>query len=69
MVLQSRLAHGGFLGKVVGMKPYEDLGESKIDDKTVLSLYKRDGEFYLKYNGNDLMSTAYIYSEEPLADV
>lgn len=51
------------------MKPYEDLGESRIDEKTVLSLHKRDGEFYLKYNGNDLMSTAYTYSEELLADV
>lgn len=50
------------------MKPYEDLGESRIDDGTVFSLHKRDGEFYLKYNGNDLMSTAYTYSEELLAD-
>jgi len=51
------------------MKPYEDLGESRIDEKTVLSLHKRDGEFFLKYNGNDLMSTAYTFSEEMLADV
>ena len=58
-----------FLGSVDGMKPYEDLGESRIDEKTVLSLHKRDGEFYLRYNGNDLMSTAYTYSEELLADV
>lgn len=51
------------------MKPYEDLGETRIDEKTVLSLHKRDGEFFLKYNGNDLMSTAYTFSEELLADV
>ncbi len=63
------LAHHRFLGIGEFMKPYEDLGESRIDDKTVLSLHKRDGEFYLKYNGNDLMSTAYTYSEEMLADV
>ena len=63
------LAHGSFCQKVALMKPYEDLGESRIDEKTVLSLHKRDGEFYLKYNGNDLMSTAYTYSEEMLADM
>lgn len=53
----------------MGMKPYEDLGESRIDSGTLFSLHKRDGEFFLKYNGNDLMSTAYTFSEEMLADV
>ena len=50
------------------MKPYEDLGEAVIDSGTVFSLHKRDGEFFLKYNGNDLMSTAFTHSEEMLAD-
>jgi spermidine synthase len=51
------------------MKPFEDLGESRIDDGTVFSLHKHDGEFYLKYNGYDLMSTLYTYSEQLLAEV
>ncbi len=63
------LAHCVDLLMVGFMKPYENLGEARIDEDTVLSLHKRDGEFYLKYNGHDLMSTAYTYSEELLADV
>lgn len=50
------------------MKPYVQLGESKMSDGTVFSLHKHDGKFYLKYNGFDLMSTALTFSEELLAD-
>ncbi|MBK1792245.1 hypothetical protein [Persicirhabdus sediminis] len=49
------------------MKPYVKLGESKMSDGTVFSLHSRDGSFYLKYNGLDLMSTRLTYSEEMLA--
>ncbi len=51
------------------MKPYEKLGESKMSDGTVFSLHRHDGEFFLKYNGFDLMSTALTFSEELLAEI
>ncbi len=51
------------------MKPYLNLGESKMSDGTVFSLHKHDGKFYLKYNGFDLMSTAFTHSEELLAEI
>lgn len=51
------------------MIPYEDLGESRLDDGTVFSLHKRDKEFFLKYNGAELMSTNHTYSEELLSEI
>lgn len=51
------------------MIPYEMLGESKMEDGTVFSLHKRDKEFFLKYNGCELMSTNHTYSEEMLAEI
>ncbi len=51
------------------MIPYEDLGESRIDDGTVFSLHRRGKEFFLKYNGSELMSTNHTYSEQMLSEV
>ena len=53
---------------VAGMKPYVNLSESTMADGTVFSLHKHDGEFYLKYNGFELMSTVYTHSEKMLAE-
>lgn len=50
------------------MIPYEDLGESKMADGTVFSLHKRDKEFFLKYNGQELMTTNHTFSEEMLSE-
>ncbi len=50
------------------MIPYEDLGESKMAEGTVFSLHKRDKEFFLKYNGCELMSTNHTFSEEMLSE-
>jgi len=51
------------------MKPYVQLGEARMPDGTVFSLHSHDGEFYLKNDGNDLMSTALTYSEQMLSDI
>jgi len=51
------------------MIPYENLGESRLADGTVFSLHKRDKEFFLKYNGSELMSTNHTYSEELLSEI
>lgn len=51
------------------MIPYEDLGESRMEDGTVFSLHKHDKEFFLKYNGCELMSTNHTYSERMLSDI
>ncbi len=51
------------------MIPYEDLGESRLADGTVFSLHKRNKEFFLKYNGCELMSTNHTFSEEMLSEV
>jgi spermidine synthase len=54
---------------VTNMKPYETLSESVLADGTKFSLHRHDGNFYLKYNGFDLMSTVYTFSEQQLAEV
>lgn len=51
------------------MIPYEDLGEARMDGGETLSLHKRDSEFFLKYNGNELMSTNHTYSEQLLSEI
>lgn len=51
------------------MKPYENLAESTMPDGTVFSLHSHDNDFYLKYNGHELMSTSQTYSERHLADI
>jgi len=51
------------------MKPYLKIAESKMPDGTHYSLHTHDGKIYLKYNGNELMSTAMTFSEQQLADL
>jgi len=51
------------------MIPYEDLGEAKMADGTTFSLHKRGKEFFLKYNGSELMTTNHTYSEELLSEI
>lgn len=51
------------------MKPYKNLAESIMPDGTVFSLHSHDGDFYLKYNGNELMSTSQTFSERHLSDI
>ncbi len=51
------------------MKPYVKLAETRTPDGVLFTLHKHDGEFYLKNDGNDLMSTALTYSEQKLADI
>lgn len=51
------------------MKPNVKLAESKMPDGTHYSLHQHDGEFYLKFNGRELMSTALTFSEQMLANL
>ncbi len=53
---------------VSGVKPYVKLAESKMPDGTHYSLHQHDGRIYLKYNGHALMSTAFTFSEQMLAE-
>lgn len=51
------------------MKPYVKIAESTMPDGTHYSLHQHDGKIYLKYNGNELMSTAMTFSEQQLAEI
>ena len=51
------------------MKPYANLAESTMPDGTHFSLHSHDGDFYLKYNGFELMSTSQTFSERHLSEV
>ncbi len=51
------------------MKPYTNLAESTMPDGTHFSLHSHDGDFYLKYNGLELMSTSQTFSERHLSEV
>ena len=50
------------------VKPYVKLAEARLPNGTVFSLHKHDGNFYLKNDPLDLMSTALTYSEQLLAE-
>ena len=51
------------------MKPFRTIDTHTVADGTVFTLHEHDGNFYLHNDGNELMSTARIFSEEVLADV
>lgn len=51
------------------MKPYVQLAEARLPDGTLFSLHQHDGNFYLKYNREELMSTTLTYSEQLLAEL
>lgn len=51
------------------MKPHVQLAEATLPDGTLYSLHTHDGKYFLKYNREDLMSTALTFSEQMLADL
>lgn len=51
------------------MKPFERLDEAIAPDGTVLVLYRHDGEYVIRVDGIELMSTRRHHSEEALASL
>lgn len=51
------------------MKPTATLGETTTPDGSRFSLHEHDGEFFLKLDGTQLMSTTSTLSERVLADL
>lgn len=49
------------------MKPYRRLSEATAPDGTVLALFEHDGDYVMRVNGADLMSTRHHHSEDALA--
>lgn len=50
------------------MKPTTTLGETHTPDGSKFSLHEHDGDFFLKLNGDQLMSSTWTLSERLLAD-
>ena len=50
------------------MKRVERLGEAVAPDGTVLALYRHDGAYAIRVNGEELMSTRRHHSEDVLAE-
>ncbi len=50
------------------MKPFRTLGETRTPDGSRFSLHEHDGDFSLKYNGTQLMTSSWTESELFLAD-
>jgi spermidine synthase len=51
------------------VKRIERLDEALAPDGTVLTLYRRDGAYWIQAGGEDLMSTRRYHSEEKLAEL
>ena len=51
------------------MKPFRNLAQTRTPDGSVFSLHEHDGEFFLKLNGRQLMSTTSTVSELLLAQL
>ena len=51
------------------MKPFLTLGQTRTPDGSNFSLHEHDGEYFLKLNGRQLMSTTSITSELLLAEL
>lgn len=51
------------------MKPFRNLAETRTPDGSRFSLHEHDGEYFLKLNGRQLMSTTATTSELLLADL
>ncbi|MGC3990198.1 MAG: MnmC family methyltransferase [Chthoniobacteraceae bacterium] len=51
------------------MKPYRTLAQTHTPDGSLFSLHEHDGEFFLKYNLRQLMSTTSTTSELLLAEL
>lgn len=50
------------------MKPFRTLAETRTPDGSRFSLHEHDGDFSLKYNGTQLMTSSWTESELLLAD-
>ncbi|MEP6779788.1 MAG: spermidine synthase [Gemmatimonadaceae bacterium] len=51
------------------MKPLERLGEARTPNGTVIALFRHDGDYLIKADGVELMSTRRHLSEDKLAEV
>jgi spermidine synthase len=51
------------------MKPFEQLGEARTPNGTLLVLYRHDGAYLIRADGVELMSTRRHLSEDRLAEV
>jgi hypothetical protein len=51
------------------MKPFQTLAKVRSPDGSFISLHEHDGEYYIKHNGRQLMSTIATVSELVLADL
>ncbi len=51
------------------MKRSERLGEARAPDGSVLALYRHDGDYAIRVNGEELMSTRRHHSEDVLAEL
>jgi spermidine synthase len=51
------------------LKPFRNLAETRTPDGSRFSLHEHDGEYFLKLNGRQLMSTTATTSEILLADL
>ena len=51
------------------MKPFRTLAETRTPDGSRFTLHEHDGEYFLKLNGRQLMSTTSTASELQLAEL
>ncbi|MCC6242529.1 MAG: hypothetical protein IT353_06785 [Gemmatimonadaceae bacterium] len=51
------------------MKPYKKLGEARTPNGTLIALYEHDGDYLIRADGVELMSTRRHLSEDRLAEV
>jgi spermidine synthase len=51
------------------LKPYRTLAQTHTPDGSLFTLHEHDGEFFLRYNGRQLMSTTSTTSELLLAEL
>jgi spermidine synthase len=51
------------------MKKLERLGEARAPDGTVLALFRHDGDYLIRADGAELMSTRHHHSEDALAEL
>ena len=51
------------------MKPFQTLAKVRSPDGSSITLHEHDGEYYIKHNGRQLMSTIATVSELALADL
>jgi spermidine synthase len=64
-----RISERGRLLLAEGVKPFRNLAEARTPDGSRLTLHEHDGEYFLKLNGRQLMSTTATSSELLLAQL